>query len=167
MSLFARPLLGEAFMATFSRRLALAAISVPCGLLLTAATGAAQDDSYHMPEYADEGAPPPRPRADVDKLLAGADNDISKADDEAAPPLKVVLIAGPKDHGKGEHDYPNWQKVWSRLLAKAPRTTIDTAWEFPILPPIYENTFILPVICNNTRGRISWICWLGPGRCHS
>ena len=45
--------------------------------------------------------------------------------------MRIVLVAGPKDHRKGEHDYPAWQNVWSRLLAQAPNTKVDTAWEFP------------------------------------
>ena len=48
----------------------------------------------------------------------------------------MVLVAGPKDHDAGEHDYPAWQKVWKRLLVKAPNTKIDTAWEFPELDQI-------------------------------
>ncbi len=31
-------------------------------------------------------------------------------------PLRVVLLAAPKDHGPGEHDYPLWQARWTRLL---------------------------------------------------
>ncbi|MEY2881383.1 MAG: hypothetical protein RLZZ15_3763 [Verrucomicrobiota bacterium] len=45
--------------------------------------------------------------------------------------LRILLVAGPKDHGKGEHDYPAWQKAWAPLLAKSPRVTVDTAFPFP------------------------------------
>ena len=83
-----------------------------------------------MPEYSDEAPPPPRSQADVDKLLAGADAS-APPDAADAKPLRIVLVAGDKDHGKGEHDYPNWQKVWAPMLAKAPHTTIDAAWDFP------------------------------------
>lgn len=31
-------------------------------------------------------------------------------------PLRVVLLAAPKDHGPGEHDYPLWQERWALLL---------------------------------------------------
>ncbi len=31
-------------------------------------------------------------------------------------PLRVVLLAGPKDHGLNEHDYPLWQRRWKVLL---------------------------------------------------
>jgi type 1 glutamine amidotransferase len=94
------------------------------------ATGLGEDHPYRMPEYADSEPPPPRTLEEVTKLLAGASK-AAESGKTAAAPLKLVLVAGPKDHGKGEHDYPAWQKVWSRLLAKADKTTVDTAWEFP------------------------------------
>jgi putative heme-binding domain-containing protein len=47
------------------------------------------------------------------------------------PPLRILLSAGPKDHGPGEHDYPLWQKRWTKLLALAEGVTVTTAWEFP------------------------------------
>lgn len=34
----------------------------------------------------------------------------------AQRPLCVVLLAAPKDHGPGEHDYPLWQARWMRLF---------------------------------------------------
>jgi hypothetical protein len=43
----------------------------------------------------------------------------------------VVLVAGPKDHGPGEHDYPAWQKSWAELLAAGDKTDVATAWEWP------------------------------------
>lgn len=46
-------------------------------------------------------------------------------------PLRVLLVAGPKDHGPGQHDYPAWQKAWAPLVAKAPRVTVDTAFPWP------------------------------------
>jgi hypothetical protein len=83
-----------------------------------------------MPTYADEGLPPMRSQADVDALLAGADKS-APPDAANGKPLRVVLIDGEKDHGKGEHDYPAWKKVWAPLLAKDPHTTVDTAFDFP------------------------------------
>src|SRR4051812_38980285 len=78
----------------------------------------AADQSFRMPVYANAAPPAPRPRAEVEKLLAGGE---AKAGaDTSASAMRIVLVAGPKDHGKGEHDYPAWQKVWSRLLAEAP-----------------------------------------------
>ena len=101
------------------------------GALVPVAVGAEPaGESYRMPVYAEHGLPPARTHAEVDAMLAGSD-ETAAADDAAKGPLHLVLVAGEKDHKKGEHDYPAWQKVWSRLLAKAPNTTGDTAWEFP------------------------------------
>lgn len=83
-----------------------------------------------VPVPADMGkdAPLPRTRAELTPLLA-------KPRDARATaryrPLHVVLVAGPKDHGPGEHDYPAWQKAWQKLLAAAPQTKVTTAWETP------------------------------------
>ena len=48
----------------------------------------------------------------MNAILAGAPNPPEKT-----RPVRVVLVAGEKDHGKGEHDYPAWQKAWRELLA--------------------------------------------------
>lgn len=59
-------------------------------------------------------AAPPAPEAKTVKAILAQ-----------APPastervLNVVLVAGPKDHGPGEHDYPLWQKRWKVLLGGA------------------------------------------------
>ena len=50
---------------------------------------------------------------------------------EKTRPIRVVLVAGPKDHGPGEHDYPAWQKAWSELLSAPEDTEVVTAWEWP------------------------------------
>jgi type 1 glutamine amidotransferase len=69
---------------------------------------------------------PARSRAEVLKVLAGApEGEAQKG------PLPILLTAGPKDHGPQEHDYPAWQKVWTRLMAMAPGVEVDTAWEWP------------------------------------
>ncbi len=70
--------------------------------------------------------PKPRTRAEVFAVLAGAPTSTEKA-----RPIRVVLVAGPKDHGPGEHDYPAWQKAWAELFAIADNTTVVTAWEWP------------------------------------
>ncbi|MGI8602854.1 MAG: ThuA domain-containing protein [Verrucomicrobiales bacterium] len=85
-----------------------------------------------MGEYASvprdgvEHPPPPRAAEDVDRVLAGAPNPLP-----ATRPIRVILVAGEKDHGKGEHDYPRWQRAWGRLLAMAEKAEIETAWEWP------------------------------------
>jgi putative heme-binding domain-containing protein len=70
--------------------------------------------------------PKPRTRAEVNALLAGA-----PSPPEPTRPIRVVLVAGPKDHGPGEHDYPAWQKAWSELLAAGEKIEVATAWEWP------------------------------------
>jgi putative heme-binding domain-containing protein len=73
-----------------------------------------------------DGAPPPRRRADVEAVL------------KALPPsegprrrLHVVLSAGPKDHGPGEHDYPLWQRRWRTLLELDDEVRVSTATGWP------------------------------------
>jgi type 1 glutamine amidotransferase len=72
----------------------------------------------------------PRPRkrtvAEVEAALAGAPQPPDKV-----KPLRLLLVAGPQDHGIGEHDYPAWQKAWSVLLSAAENVEVDTAWEWP------------------------------------
>lgn len=79
-----------------------------------------------MPRDAKEPAPPPRTREEVAAVLAGAE-------EPSVPlkPLNLLLIAGRKDHGPGEHDYPAWLHAWSQLLAAADGITVDTAMEWP------------------------------------
>lgn len=50
-----------------------------------------------------------------------------------SPPreLNMLLVAGPKDHGPGEHDYPAWQKAWKPLLEKSEAVKVDTAFKWP------------------------------------
>lgn len=67
-----------------------------------------------------------RKRTEIEAVLAAAPKN-----DTALRPIKILLVAGPKDHGKGEHDYPKWQKDWVELLKKAENVTIDTAWKWP------------------------------------
>ena len=43
----------------------------------------------------------------------------------------MVLVAGKKDHGPGEHDYPAWQKAWAELFKLADKVDVVTAWEWP------------------------------------
>lgn len=46
-------------------------------------------------------------------------------------PTKIVLVASEQDHGKGQHDYPSWQKTWHPLLAKAANLQVEDAWRWP------------------------------------
>ncbi|QDT52822.1 Trehalose utilization [Caulifigura coniformis] len=79
-----------------------------------------------MPKDAKEPPPPPRKKADVEALLQGA-----PADAPAARPMRVTLVAGKKDHGPGEHDYPAWQVAWKELLGSLDQLEVATAWEWP------------------------------------
>jgi putative heme-binding domain-containing protein len=80
-----------------------------------------------MPRDYPGGPPPaPRPRSEVRAVLAGAPEPPAKT-----RPIRVVLVAGRKDHGPGEHDYPAWQKAWKELLSAADDVQIGTAWDWP------------------------------------
>lgn len=83
-------------------------------------------EPIRMPADAKLPPPSPRTRAEVNAILAGAPAPAAKT-----RPLHLVLIAGPKDHGPGEHDYPAWHKAWAELLAAADNVTIAKAWEWP------------------------------------
>jgi type 1 glutamine amidotransferase len=76
----------------------------------------------------DHGGPRPTPRtmAEVTAALAGAPNPPEKT-----RPVRIVLVAGKKDHGKGEHDYPAWLKAWQALFAEAKQVELATAMEWP------------------------------------
>ena len=71
-------------------------------------------------------APAPRKRSNVEAVLKAA-----PPSNGTQRPLGILLVAGPKDHGPGEHDYPLWQKQWAPLLAKAPNVRITTAFSWP------------------------------------
>jgi type 1 glutamine amidotransferase len=78
-----------------------------------------------VPDQIKAEVPPPRTRAEVEAVLAGADAGAKPR------PIHVVLVAGKKDHGPGEHDYPAWQEAWKNLLSRAADTKVTTAMENP------------------------------------
>ncbi len=80
----------------------------------------------HMPLVGGPEPPAPRARSDLAAVLAGAPHP-----PETPRPLNVVLVAGPKDHGPAEHDYPAWQIAWHELLSLDEQTTVATAWQWP------------------------------------
>src|SRR2546423_1464423 len=107
----------------------------PAALLgLTALLGtlpAAEPPNGPLPPAAmprDHAGPRPKPRtvAEVQAVLAGA-----PSPPLATRKLRVVLVAGKKDHGKGEHDYPAWQKAWAALFGLAANVEVATGWEWP------------------------------------
>jgi putative heme-binding domain-containing protein len=79
----------------------------------------------HMPVYGDHAPPAPRTMAEVNEVLAGSKPATSNR------PLHIVLVAGPKDHGVGEHDYPAWKKVWQKLFELAENVRVTTAENWP------------------------------------
>jgi putative heme-binding domain-containing protein len=78
-----------------------------------------------MPDYGKSAPPPPRTLKEVQAVLAGA------PERPKTRAVHVVLVAGKKDHGPGEHDYPAWLKVWQQLLAMADATTVTAAMDWP------------------------------------
>ena len=72
--------------------------------------------------------PNPRTRVEVEAVVG---KDANPADPQKLRPLRVLLVAGKKDHGPLEHDYPQWQKDWVALLGKAPRVQVSTAFGPP------------------------------------
>jgi putative heme-binding domain-containing protein len=79
-----------------------------------------------MPRDLAEGRPKPRSMSEVKEAIAGAPDP-----PQETRPIHIVLAAGQKDHGVGEHDYPGWQKAWAELLAAGDNVEVSTAWEWP------------------------------------
>src|SRR5262245_6817402 len=78
-------------------------------------------------DYKDKSTrPAARSKAEVDAVLAGA-----PSAPEKTRLIRLVLVAGKKDHGLGEHDYPAWQKAWEPLFRMADKVEVVTAWEWP------------------------------------
>ena len=80
----------------------------------------------HMPMESQLKAPPIRLPSEVAAVLAG-----SIPLPAVLKTMNIVLVAGTKDHGPGEHDYPAWQIRWGQLLAAAPNVDVSAAWDFP------------------------------------
>jgi putative heme-binding domain-containing protein len=90
-----------------------------------------------------DGMPAPRTRAEVEAVL------------KALPPstaphrhLQVVLAAGPKDHGPGEHDYPLWQRRWVSLLELDENVHVSTADGWPA-PRQWETADLIVIYSAN------------------
>lgn len=74
--------------------------------------------------------PPQRSKAEIESLSARLANQEQTDTESSKSELRVVLVASKQDHGPGQHDYPNWQTNWSRIIT-GKKTIIDTAWEWP------------------------------------
>jgi type 1 glutamine amidotransferase len=83
-------------------------------------------DPPRMTDLGRQKPPEFRSRKEVEAVLAGA-----PTPPEKTRPINVVLVAGRKDHGPGEHDYPAWQRVWARLLRMADGVAVGTADDWP------------------------------------
>jgi putative heme-binding domain-containing protein len=86
-----------------------------------------------MPRDLMQGRPKPRTLAEVKAVLEGAPGDATTAagPPEKPRPIHITLVAGVKDHGVGEHDYPAFQQAWAELLAAGENVEVSTAWEWP------------------------------------
>jgi putative heme-binding domain-containing protein len=73
-----------------------------------------------------EGVPPARRRSEVEAVLNAI-----KPSSLSSKKLHIVLSAGPKDHGPGEHDYPLWQRRWMKLLDMADNVQVSEATGWP------------------------------------
>lgn len=76
-------------------------------------------DGHEFPRRADE---------EVKQVLSALPTTMG---DTPPTPLNIVLVSSAQDHGPGEHDYPNWQKVWQPWLAQAEGVTVDVADVWP------------------------------------
>ncbi len=79
-----------------------------------------------MPLDSPLSAPPLRTASEVAAKLQG-----SQPLPVPLQPMKIVLVAGAKDHGPGEHDYPAWLAQWGQLMSAAPAVEVNAAWDFP------------------------------------
>jgi putative heme-binding domain-containing protein len=74
----------------------------------------------------DPPMPAARTRAEVQRVLGER---TSSAGPDSK--LRILLCAGPKDHGPDEHDYPLWLDRWKTLLSLDTNVTVATAMGFP------------------------------------
>ena len=92
------------------------------------------------------GEPPPRKEAELAAVLKQVST--VRPSEKSPKSLNIVLCAGPKDHGEGEHDYPLWQKRWMTLLSQDERVCAATAWEWPT-PEQFEAADVLVFYSGN------------------
>ena len=79
------------------------------------------------------GLPVARKRSEVEAVLGPVElrPTTRPAASEGGRKLNVLLVAGPKDHGPSEHDYPLWQKRWGTLLGLAEGVSVAQANGWP------------------------------------
>ncbi len=84
----------------------------------------------HMPRDGNEAPLRLRSRHEVEAAMKPAPTTMVNLAGTSRP-LNVLLVAGKKDHGPGEHDYPAWLRMWSSLMSAADSLSINTATEWP------------------------------------
>jgi type 1 glutamine amidotransferase len=90
-----------------------------------------------------KGAPPPRKRAEVEAVLKKAGKPA-----KSTRKLRILLAAGPKDHGPGEHDYPLWQRRWFSLLSLAENVRVEMVNGWPS-QKLFDGTDVIMFYSNN------------------
>ncbi len=80
----------------------------------------------HMPTDGKGPRPEDRSKTELAAVLANSVDPVSNPRQ-----LRLLLIAGKKDHGPGEHDYPAWLTAWSQILSAADGVSVDIANEWP------------------------------------
>jgi putative heme-binding domain-containing protein len=78
-----------------------------------------------MPMYGELTPPPLRTNGEVEAVVEGSEMKLSRRQ------LHIGLVAGTKDHGIGEHDYPAWQVVWRSLLRMDEYVRVTTSSPWP------------------------------------
>jgi type 1 glutamine amidotransferase len=90
-----------------------------------------------------KGEPPARRRSEVEEVLKAV-----KPSTLPHKKLNIVLSAGPKDHGPGEHDYPLWQRRWVKLLDLAENVTVSEVKGWPT-PKQFEKADLIVFYSSN------------------
>lgn len=67
--------------------------------------------------------------------------------------LRLVLVAGKKDHGPGQHNYPAWQNEWLPLLNNSSlKVSAEKAWDWPTKDQLARADALLFYYWNNDYG---------------
>ena len=65
------------------------------------------------------------PKSEVEKLTGDFENA------ELSRDVHILWLSGPEDHRGGEHDYIRIQEIFTPILGRIPRVTVETAFQFP------------------------------------
>jgi len=74
----------------------------------------------------DPPMPKARTRDEVRRVLGETEHS-----NPSAKKMRILLCAGPKDHGPDEHDYPLWLERWKTLLSLDTNVVVSTTNGFP------------------------------------